>query len=342
MAVYKGKQIMGRSFTFILSVILMIGLAVYAFIGLSACKVAKPEQNTELTYDPHSLDFANLTTEKWVSSENLQIVINSQGHQQTILTTGFRDYKPSWSKEGDRITFFRLIMDGPTFDLWKTKLCVINADGTDFNQTWTRDGSHLIIFNRYSMDGIGRNRIYLINPTGQMGDEQLVSDINQGFEWAYCGLKDGRIFIDRSNHQGYRSFLLTPDPGKIGKYEEIVRPTTLVWHKLSLSPSETKVCYMLDTGKSSSISYADSVLYYADFDINTLVVSNPVQITEFSMRYIDEYPRWSSDESLIVFDSNRSGVSQLYAYRLSDGLTRRISPNETMNYNFGNFEKIPK
>jgi hypothetical protein len=35
-------------------------------------------------------------------------------------------------------------------------------------------------------------------------------------------------------------------------------------------------------------------------------------------------------------------VSQLYAYRLSDGTTRRISPDGTMGYNFGNFEWIPK
>ena len=124
--------------------------------------------------------------------------------------------------------------------------------------------------------------------------------------------------------------------------EEITRPTTYVWHKLSVSPSETKVCYMLDMQRSSSESYADSVLYYADFDIDTLVVSNPVQITELSMEYIDEYPRWSNDEGIIVYDSDRTGISQLYAYRLSDGVTRRISPDERTQYNFGNFERTPK
>lgn len=42
-----------------------------------------------------------------------------------------------------------------------------------------------------------------------------------------------------------RSFLLTPNPGRVGTYEEISRPTTQLWHKLSVSPSETKVAYML-------------------------------------------------------------------------------------------------
>ena len=54
------------------------------------------------------------------------------------------------------------------------------------------------------------------------------------------------------------------------------------------------------------------------------------------------YPRWSADERLIVYDSDRTGVSQLYAYRLSDGITRRISPESWVSYNFGNFERCPK
>lgn len=310
------------------------------------------------TYEPESLEFEFMTDERWVSSENLEICINTQDNERIILTTGFRDYKPSWSKRGDKITFFRLLVDGPSTLVWKTALCVINSDGTgfrelsdgsfaDFNQTWTRDGSNLIIFNRLTNEGSTseggvRNNIYLIDPDGAIGDEQLVSDVNQGYEWAFCGLKDGRIFIDRSNNLEYKSYLLTPNPGNIGIYEEISRPTSYVWHKLSLSPSETKICYMLDMERSSSESYADSVLYYADFNKDTLMVSNRVKITKLSMKYIDEYPRWSNDESIIVYDSSRTGVSQLYAYRLSDGVTRRISPDDSINFNFGNFENTPK
>ncbi len=327
-------------------------LLVFVMFVIPACKTDYTEE-PQPTYDPRSLEFEYMTDERWVSSENLEIVINSQYGERTVLTSGFEDFKPSWSKTGDKITFFRLLSGGSSTRIWKTALCAINADGTgfrqlsdgafaDFNQTWTRDGSNLIIFNRYINEGIAKNRIYLIDPAGTMGDEQLVSDISQGFEWAYCGLIDGRLFIDRSNRWESKSFLLTPVPGSIGIYEEITRPTGYVWHKLSVSPDETKVCYMLDMGAESSESYADSVLYYADFDITARVVSNPVKITELDLSYIDEYPRWSSDGSIIVYDSNRNGVSQLYAYRLSDGVTRRISPDERTHFNFGNFEKTPK
>ena len=352
MGVYFKKQLVTGFFHHVTK----IGFAAFRFVLIvlvvSACKVDIPEQPPS-PYDPKSLEFEYMTDERWVSSENFQVTINTQDYQRTVLTSGYEDYKPSWSKKGDKITFFRLLEGGPSTRVWKTALCVINTDGTgfkalsdgayaDFNMTWTRDGSNLIIFNRYINERNGLNRIYFIDPEGSAGDEQLVSDISQDFEWAFCGLKDGRLFIDSFTSPDYKSFLLTPDPGKVGTYEEISRPTTYVWHKLSVSPSETKVCYMLDMKKTSSESYIDSVLYYADFDINTVEVSNPVQITKLSMKYVDEYPRWSNDETIIVYDSNRNGVNQLYGYRLSDGVTRRISPDESTNYYFGNFEKTPK
>jgi Tol biopolymer transport system component len=308
----------------------------------------------EPPYSADSLEFAYLTDERWVSSENLQVAVNSQDAERDLLTTGFQDYKPSWSLERDRITFFRLLESGPSFDVWKTKLCVVNSDGTgyrelsdgryaDFNMTWTRDGSHLVIFNRYAVDGPNSNRIYLIDPEGRPGDEVLVSDLSQGFEWAYSGLRDGRIFIDRSNANEYAPYLLTPSPGGIGRYERITRPhPNLAWHKLSVSPSETRVAYMLDMERMGGTSYADSVLYYADFDLGALTVSNAVQITELSLAYTDMYPRWSADEQLIVYDSDRTGIGQLYGYRLSDGITRRISPDSSVGYHFGNFERCPK
>jgi hypothetical protein len=329
-------------------------LLVFIVIVFPACKVKKADTPQPPPYDPESLRFEYMTDERWVSSENLQICINSQNYEPILLTTGFEDYKPSWSKTGDKITFFRLIVGGSSTRVWKTVLCVVNSDGTgfrelsdgsvaDFNMTWTRDGSELIIFNRYINEGFGLNRIYLIDPEGSPGDEVLVSDIAQEFEWAYSGLMDGRIFIDRfKSGDPNRSFLLTPIPGQIGVYEEISRPISRAWHKLSVSPSETKVCYMVDMGTSSSESYDDSVLYFADFDKEALRVSNAVKITNLDESYIDMYPRWSSDERFIIYDSTRTGYSQLYVYRLSDGITRRVSPNDRMNYNFGNFEKTPK
>jgi hypothetical protein len=296
-----------------------------------------------------------ITTSRWASSYNWQIAISAPGQPRLVLTDG-DDFKPSWSQTSSQLTFFHALQYGSTFDEWKTNLCVIGADGSnprvlsngkfaDFNPTWTRDGANQIIFNRYATRGSTSNDIYLMAPQGSPGNEVLVSTPGNGYEWAFSGLKDGRIFIDRIewtlSGAVARSFLMTPHPGGAPTYEEITRPTSQLWQKLSVSPSETKVAYMLDNNGDMS-SYNDDVLYYADFDAKNLIVSNPVAITKYDPSQISEYPAWSADESFIIYDSNRSGIYREYAYKVADGTTTELSDDPTTNFQFGDIEKLPK
>ena len=46
------------------------------------------------------------------------------------LTTGHWDFKPSWSKTGNKLVFFRRVQNHPQVGMWKTAICIINADGT--------------------------------------------------------------------------------------------------------------------------------------------------------------------------------------------------------------------
>ncbi len=314
-------------------------------------------EGSDQTTGEEDFPLLTMTGERWAASADLNISIQQQGKPHIYLTEANRDFKPSWSKSGSMIAFFRLLNYGPEFAQWKTKLCVINANGSglreltdgaaaDFNHTWTRDGTNMILFNRYAVDHPGSNDIYLTSPTATPGEEVLLSHPDHDFEWAMSGLSDGRIFIDRivfpfAAPPKVRSFLMTPNPGGIGHYEELIRPTTKMWHKLSVSPDETKVAYMLDNNDDMS-SYADVVLYYADFDKERLVVENPVAITEKSPESVEEYPRWSADGSLIIYDSNRTGIYQLYAYRPADGEHGRLSADQDNDYQFGNFENAPK
>lgn len=132
---------------------------------------------------------------------------------------------------------------------------MINSDGSDlrlltsgehadFNPTWTRDGTNMILFIRYLRTPFDNMKMYLISPDGSPGDEIPISDPSfQYSEWAASGLRDGRIFIDRIGG-GFRSYLLTLRLGEKGTYEEVQRNTSYYWHKLSVSPNETKVAYM--------------------------------------------------------------------------------------------------
>ena len=321
---------------------------IVALMILNACSTDDSE-SVVIPITPGNLKFE----ERWASSENLQITINQQNTHTITVTSGHQDYKPSWSKTGDMLTFFRFVSKGRGFHTWRTKICVVNIDGTEFreltngdyphfNPTWTRDGSNMIIFNRHSTERGWKNQIFMIPPDGTVGDEQLVSHpSNAYYEWAFSALKDGRIFIDRKGSDFAKSFLLTPDPGKLGKYEEIQRPTEKLWHKLSVSPSETKVVYMLDNDRKL-YTYSDVVIAIADFDKANLRIENQIIITEMNKDYNYEYPRWTKDESSVIYDSNKSGKYQIYAYHLENKTTSRISPDITKDYRFGNFENLPK
>jgi len=294
----------------------------------------------------------NYVFDRWASSENLEITINSSDGERIVLTSNHQDWKPSWSPDGSQLTFFRLFNGyNQSTDNWKTSIGVINSDGSglrfltsgdypDFNPTWTRDGTNMIIFMRYSGIPDQKLKIYMISPDGSSGDEILVSDPSFRYhEWACSGLKDGRLFIDRTGY-GFQNFLLTPSHGKKGTYEEIRRPTSLYWHKLSVSPSETKVAYMLYAPNERP--WEDAIICYADFDVDTRIISNQVVVTEANPNCIFKYPSWTKDEKYLIYDCNITGKYQIYAYRLADGYVQIISPDLGSNYQFGDFDGVPK
>lgn len=289
--------------------------------------------------------------DRWASSENFQITISALDGSSTTLTTTGQDYKPTWSIDGTQLVFFRRLAYEDGFGISKTNIAVINADGTnlrlltsgdyaDFNPTWTRDGSNMILFTRYERVPHDMMKMYMISPNGSPGDEIPISDPSlQYSEWAASGLRDGRVFIDQIGG-GFRSFLLTPNPGEKGAYEEVQRNTSYYWHKLSVSPNETKVAYM--RYGANDRPFEDAVICYADFDVDARVISNHVQVTEANPNCIFEYPRWSRNEEYLIYDCNISGRFQIYAYRLSDGYTQNISLNPNIDSMYGSFEGLPK
>jgi Tol biopolymer transport system component len=128
--------------------------------------------------------------------------------------------KPSWSKSGGMLVFFRVTKFAREVPDWKTAICVINVDGTgfhkltdgthtDFNPTWTGDGSNRPIFNRQNR----KTRGYVVmwsKPGNKPGDEVAVSDPRH-HTYAYNCLKDGRMLVSSSRQpRGY--FIMTLPP----------------------------------------------------------------------------------------------------------------------------------
>ena len=72
----------------------------------------------------------NYVFDRWASSENLEITVNSPDGESIKLTSNYQDFKPSWSADGSKLTFFRMLEYEEGFGISRTKIGVINSDGT--------------------------------------------------------------------------------------------------------------------------------------------------------------------------------------------------------------------
>lgn len=286
---------------------------------------------------------------------NGEIHINVLGAPEgKPLTSGHWDFKPSWSKTGDMLVFFRRLKDDPVVTNWKTAICVINVDGTgfhqltdgthtDFNQTWTRDGQNTPIWNRRNPD-TGGFFVMQSKVGNRPGQEVAISD-QRYHTWAYSCLTDGRILVQCAHpKQGWGYFLMTPKAGGESRYERIdcagLEKKGLL-DRISISPSEKKVCF--DHLPGHKFKEAGRTIYIADFDARKLAITNVKAIAnEEGKPFWYAYPRWVGGEAAVVYHANTTGKGALYLYTLKDGTTTRVSTNPRADYRYPHGERAPK
>jgi len=286
---------------------------------------------------------------------NGEIHVNTYGTPEgKPLTTGHSDFKPSWSKTGNRLVFFRRLKNDPVVTNWKTAICVINVDGTgfhqltdgthtDFNQTWTRDGTNTPIWNRRNPE-TGSFYVMKSKVGAKPGQEVALTD-KRYHNWAYTCLTDGRILVQSAHpKQGHGYYLMTPNVGGEPRFEridcELAKKGLL--DRVSVSPSEKKVCFEYQTG----FRYKDTgrTLYIADFDAKKRTITNakPFANEEANPSPWYAYPRWTKDETAIVYHANKTGKGALYLYTLKDGSTTKVSTNDGADYRYPHCEATPK
>lgn len=313
---------------------------------------------------PTTIEWAASTTAVRQDVEKIGygITLNTTASSEFDWLSGVDDYKPVYSPDGTQIAFFRVFdyRDGriPSF---QTKICVMDADGSnlreltvgehaDFNPYWTRDGTNQITFTRFTIPF--SQKIYRTSPDAEPGDEQLISRPETDyFEFGYSSLEDGRMLIRRDLPKlGY--FLMTPNPGGTPTYEPISHPgdDQTYMHKMTLSPSETKVAYMKleDVTPDLIIAqqvYVGSAIAYADFDAETLRIDDEVDTSAPEPALWNGYPHWTADEETILYtnfgtcapvrgspDCVRSGV--INAYSLETGEHTQISTHDELVYGY--------
>jgi hypothetical protein len=270
----------------------------------------------------------------------------------TPVTTGHWDFKPSWSKTGNRLVFFRRLKDDPDVAKWITQVCIIGVGGdgfhaltdgtrTEFNPTWTRDGRNTPVWNRRN-PATGTYQIMQGAVGGKPGEEAALTD-ERRHAWVFSSLRDGRLLVSCDHpQQGYRYFLMARKPGGAHAYEpidcDLARKGLL--DRVSVSPDETQVCFEFQNG----FEYKDPgrTLYVAGFDAGKRTITGPRPIAnEEGKPYWIAYPRWIDGGTAIVYHSHETGIGRLHAYTLRDGSTRQVSTAPGSDYRYPHGEAAP-
>ena len=281
---------------------------------------------------------------------NGEIHVNTYGTPEgKPLTSGHQDFKPSWSKTGDMLVFFRRLKNDPVVTNWKTAIHVINVDGTglhplsdgthtDFNQTWMRDGSNTPIWNRRHPDKVSFQ--VMASKVGNKPGQEIALTDKRYHTWAFTCLMDGRILVQCAHpQQGHGYYLMTPNANGKPTFERIDCDLASrgILDRVSISPSETRVCFEYQTG----FKYKDTgrTLYIADFDASKPSITNAKAFAnEARAERWFAYPRWTKDEAAIVYHASPS----LYLYTLKDGSTTKVSTNDGADYRYPHCEATPK
>lgn len=264
------------------------------------------------------------------------------------ITTGHWDFKPSWSITGDHLVFFRRLKNDPVVSNWITQLCIINADGTgfhplsdgtftDFNPTWTRDGTNTPVWNRKNREKGGYQ--IMAGKIGGKPGEVIALTGKDYHAWVHSAVKDDRLFVSAIPPKlGYGHFLMKPNPGGEPTFErvtcELAKTGSL--DRLSISPDETKICFDYHPGKENPMP--GRTLYVADFDVKARTITNakPFANVERQKVWFD-YPRWTKDGNAIVYMAG----GKLFLHTLADGTTKQVSTDPKADYRYPHGEATP-
>jgi hypothetical protein len=257
------------------------------------------------------------------------------------LTQGHWDFKPSWSKTGDKLVFFRRFKDDPDVNQWITATCIINVDGTgfhqltdgthtDFNPTWTRDGTNTPLWNRKTA-GKGSYHIMAGKIGGKPGEEIALTDPSH-HAWVHSALMDGRLLVAATLPQKGRGYyLMKPNAGGLPSYERVACELAAkgILDRISISPDETKLCFEYQTG--FNYEFPGRTLYVADFDAKQRSITNLKSFANAEGKKVwFAYPRWLKGQNSIVFQAG----GKLWVYDLRAGKSVQVSTDKNADYRY--------
>jgi hypothetical protein len=107
--------------------------------------------------------------------------------------------------------------------------------------------------------------------------------------------------------------------------------------RISVSPGETRVCFEYQPGFRPSST--GRTLYVADFDATARTITNARPFANEERKPVwFAYPRWTADESAIVYHAG----GRLFRYALAEGTTTQVSDDDGGDYRYPHGEGAPK
>ena len=325
--------------------------AAAAELGASKIQANVGEPEIMVTNVPNSVKNTGVSTRSdgmvtWISSAMphgssrriARTTGNGKTSEITYLTgSPHNDYKPVISPDGSKIAFFRTYRENSDFFLWKSAICVMNADGSDFRELtghdflntepyWTRDGSNRITWTRmiHSSRGPHGTYPYWTASDAKPGDEQQISETN--WEWSNSSLRDGRVFVKRGNAY----FLMTPNPGSEPSYEKIRYQDRYHYlHKVTISNDETMIAYMKKIIPWGD-DYLGAEIVYADFDASAPAITNEVAFVPKDASKLSWYVSFSPDNRYLIYAED----GKIMRYDVAAGKTRQVSTLSDVYYSY--------
>jgi len=178
---------------------------------------------------------------------------------------------------------------------------------------------------------------------GKPGEEVALTGKSYS-SWVHSAVNDGRLLVASAPPglgRGY--YLMTPNMGGEPKFKRIECEMAKkgVLDRVSVSPSEKRICFEFQTGFRSK-GMGGRTLYIADFDVQKRAITNPKAFAnEAAKPFWFAYPRWIDGEAAVIYHSGKTGKNQLDVYRLEDGSTKRVSTNEAADYRYPHGEAAP-
>lgn len=132
--------------------------------------------------------------------------------------------------------------------------------------------------------------------------------------------------------------MMTPRPSGEPKFERVTCELADkgILDRVSLSPSETKICFEYQTG--FKYTFPGRTLYVADFDVTKRSITNlkPFANAEGKKVWF-AYPRFTQGESSIVYHAG----GKLFLYSLAEGSTTQVSTDAKADYRYPHGEATP-